>query len=186
MVDAVSASEDSFNISTQDKFAKIDRPGFAPTLIDDKVSGKNMGQNPAVHSKLRQREFEFVHVTIVTDIFRLGHCLKTSTAVEFDVGRDIRIPPVSVHDNVGENPTVADQLLIADLGQHRNRKGHLWEGIEEFPIQNQRCAMVEQILSLEYAVLVDTPVNADHQIKWQLVFSTEFSQSPKYEAAERV
>ena len=68
----------------------------------------------------------------------------------------------------GKIQTVADEFLVARLGQDRDRKRHLREGIEQPAILDQRRPLIEQVLPLENALLVDAAVDADHQIERQV------------------
>ena len=48
----------------------------------------------------------------------------------------------------GKDPAVADQFLVRDAGQHRDRKRDLRKGVEQLAVLNQRHAAVVQILPL--------------------------------------
>ena len=48
----------------------------------------------------------------------------------------------------GKDPGVAGQFLVGDAGQHRDRKRHLREGVEQLAVLDQRDAAVVQVLPL--------------------------------------
>ena len=178
--------ENVFHIPSQIEPSQLDGPFFAPAKVYNKVLGQNLRENSAIHAKFRQCEFQFVHVAVVADLFRFRHGLQPTAAVLLNEGRDIRVPPVAVRDDVREYPRVADQFLIACLCEDRDRKRDLRKRVKELAVEDQRGSFVEQVLPLENAGLVHPPVDTDHQVKRQRVLGTELGKRPEGKTAERV
>ena len=56
-----------------------------------------------------------------------GHSLQPAAAIQLDIRRDVGIPPMAVGHDVGKNPAVAGQLLIAASGPAPRRETSLSE-----------------------------------------------------------
>ena len=59
------------------------------------------------------------------------------------------------------------------------RKRHLGEGVEQLGVLDQRGALVEQILPLVDAVLIDAAIDADHQVERQAELAAMLGEQPE-------
>ena len=103
------------DVAAQHESAQVERRRLRPAAGDDEIGRQHLGQDAAVHAEFRQGELELVHVAVIADLLGLRHGLQPAAAIELDVSRSVRIPPMAVGHHVGKDPTVADQLLVARL-----------------------------------------------------------------------
>src|SRR5439155_20275982 len=170
--------EDSPGVVAEEKAGQFHRLGFRRQARADEVVGEDLGEDTAIHIELGQHEFELVSIAVIADLLDLRNRLKPSPKVLLDVGRDVGIPPMAVGDDVGENPAVAGQLLVLAATQDGDAKSHYGNSVEKRGVLNQGSPLVEQILPLMNAVLIDSAVDADHQVERQLEIAAALRQHP--------
>src|SRR5262245_58586951 len=85
----------------------------------------------------------------------------------------------TLEDHQGPRVMTFGQLLVLAARQDGNAERHRREGVEQVAVLDQRGALVEQVLPLENALLVNPAVDADHQIERQLEVAAEFRQHPE-------
>ena len=91
-----SAIEDRLDIAAQYLSAKSHCFFFRPATADDEVASQHAGKHLTVHTKLRQREFQLVHIAVVANLLCAGNGFETAAAIQFDVSGNVGIPPVTV------------------------------------------------------------------------------------------
>ena len=163
----------------QDLKAQIDRAFFSPVAIHHETLRENFGEDPFVHSEFRQSKFKLVHVTVVANLFCAGNGFESRREVSFDEGRRVGVPPVTVGDDIGENPGVAGQFLIGHAGQYRDREHHFGKRVEQVLILDQRDATVVEVLTLENPLWVHRSVDTNHQIEGKFELSAKLGELPE-------
>ena len=88
---------------------------------------------------------------------------------------------MAVGDDVGKYPGVTHELLVRDAGQDGNGESHLWEGVEQLLVLDQRHAAIEQVLPLIHAGVIDRAINTDHEIERQFEVGAELGERPEDE-----
>src|SRR5216683_4367049 len=134
--------ENSPGVVAEEKAGQFHRLGFRCQARADEVVGEDLGEDAAVHIELGQDKFQLVSIAVITDLLDLRNRLKPSPKVLLDVGGDIGIPPMAVGDDVGENPAVADQLLVLAATQDGDAKSHFGKSVEEGGVLNQGSPLV--------------------------------------------
>src|SRR5262249_48670440 len=119
----------------------------------------------AIHIKLGQPKLQLVHVAVIANLLGFRDGLQTGAEILVDIGRNVRVPPVSRSNDIGKNPGIANQFLVLSTTQHGNTKRDVGKGVEELGILDQGGALIKQILALVDAVFKDPPTDSDHQVK---------------------
>lgn len=161
--------KDGLYVASKDLPPQFDRSLFRPVASDHKIFEEHFGENPAIHLELRPAKLQFVHVTVVANVLIARNGFQTAAAIRFNERRNVRIPPVSIRNHVRKDPRIAHQFHIARMRQYRDRELDSREGIEQAAVLIQRDPLIEQVLPLIDTGFIDSPVNPDHEVKWQVV-----------------